>query len=164
MTKRGIVKVKGKGDVNTYWLNEHLTSQKETMEKLEQAHRRCSLIKNNNETNKENQIGKETKPKISLPNVKNVIQNIKNNKLQSKNESKESIENFEEISLHKRDSIPVLEKNASNNIHPPKISNILNNVSENHNETEKSSTINNEEFSHEINTLSKANNIQLIKS
>lgn len=23
LTKRGIVKVKGKGDVNTYWLNEH---------------------------------------------------------------------------------------------------------------------------------------------
>lgn len=162
LTKRGIVKVKGKGDVNTYWLNEHLTPQKETTEKLEQAHRRRSLNKTNNETNKENQIGKETKPKISLPNFKNVIQNIENNKLQSKNESKESIENFEEISLHKRNSILVLEKNASNNIHLPKISNILNNnVS---NQTEKSSTIKNEEFSHEINKLNKANNIHLIKS
>jgi hypothetical protein len=26
LTKRGIVKVKGKGEVNTYWLNEHLQS------------------------------------------------------------------------------------------------------------------------------------------
>ena len=24
LTKRGIVKVKGKGDVNTYWLNEYI--------------------------------------------------------------------------------------------------------------------------------------------
>lgn len=80
MTKRGIVKVKGKGDVNTYWLNEH---NQETENKKNETTSRHFSLRNN--TNKENaELLKLKEAEMKSINGKNVAEmNLLNSKRNS---------------------------------------------------------------------------------